>query len=144
MPEVERTVTTSAPLSTVFAYLSDFTTTEEWDPPTVTTTRASGDGGPGTVYRNVSKVLGHETEVEYTVEQLVPDQLFQLRGKATGLELRDTMTFEHSDGETSVTYHAEFDPQGVAKLTEPLLPLALKKIGDDTAESLEKALARLV
>ncbi|KQY55945.1 hypothetical protein ASD11_15780 [Aeromicrobium sp. Root495] len=143
MPDVERTVTTTAPLSTVFTYLSDFTNTEEWDPPTVRTTRESGDGGPGTVYRNVSKILGHETEVEYTVEQVVPDQLFQLRGKATGVELLDTMTFESVPEGTKVTYHAEFMPQGAAKLGEFLLPPALKKLGDDTAESLEKALAKL-
>ena len=45
----------------VFAYLSDFTTTTEWDPGTVRTTRESGDGGIGTRYRNVSRFLGRET-----------------------------------------------------------------------------------
>jgi hypothetical protein len=28
----------------VWAFLSDFTTTEEWDPPTVSTVRVTGDG----------------------------------------------------------------------------------------------------
>ena len=33
--KIEREVTTSAPPDQVFAYLSDFTTTTEWDPGTV-------------------------------------------------------------------------------------------------------------
>jgi uncharacterized protein YndB with AHSA1/START domain len=58
MPKIERTMTVQKPLDQVWAYLTDFTNTEEWDPPTVSTTRISGDGGVGTVYRNVSKILG--------------------------------------------------------------------------------------
>lgn len=143
MPEVERTITTKAPLERVFTYLTDFTHTEDWDPPTVRTTRESGDGGPGTVYHNVSKVLGHETDVEYTVEELVPLELFRLRGKATGLALHDTMTFARDGDGTTVTYRAEFEPQGAAKLAEPFLPVALKKIGDDTAAQLSRSLDAL-
>jgi hypothetical protein len=41
----------------VWAFLSDFTTTEGWDPPTVSTVRATGDGGVGTEYANTSRVL---------------------------------------------------------------------------------------
>ena len=58
MASVERTITVSQPIAKVWAYLSDFTTTEEWDPPTVSTVRRSGDGGVGTTYSNVSKFLG--------------------------------------------------------------------------------------
>src|SRR5690348_1031446 len=44
---IERTVETPTPIEAVFAYLSDFTTTTEWDPGTVETTRRTGDGGLG-------------------------------------------------------------------------------------------------
>ena len=62
---IERTVTTPTPLPTVFAYLSDFTTTTEWDPGTVRTVRESGNGGTGTRYRNTSRFAGRETELVY-------------------------------------------------------------------------------
>lgn len=143
MPEIDRTVTTSAPLEDVFRFLTDFTTTEQWDPPTVSTTRTSGDGGPGTTYTNVSKVLGHEAEVEYTVEELVPLERFRLSGRATGLTLDDTMTFSSDGSTTTVRYVAQFHTEGVAKLAEPLLPVALKKVGDDAAAGLQEALDRL-
>jgi hypothetical protein len=53
------------------------------------------------------------------------------------------MTFEEADGQVSVTYAAEFTPHGAAKLAEPLMPLGLKKIGDDAAEQLETCLRAL-
>ncbi|NGZ99852.1 hypothetical protein G5V59_04825 [Nocardioides sp. W3-2-3] len=77
MPTVERTITVPKPVSVVWDYLSDFTNTEEWDPPTVSTTRTSGDGGVGTTYKNVSSMLGHETEVDYEVVRFEPEQVFE-------------------------------------------------------------------
>ena len=93
MPSVERTVTTDQPLSKVWAYLSDFTNTEEWDPPTVTTTRTSGDGDVGTTYHNVSKLLGSEQEVDYVVTEYDVEKTFQLKGDAGSIKLLDTITF---------------------------------------------------
>jgi hypothetical protein len=45
-----RTVVVENPLGAVFDYLSDFTTTTQWDPGTVTTVRQHGNGGIGTTY----------------------------------------------------------------------------------------------
>src|SRR5687768_13045234 len=57
MPSIERTLTVHVPLERVWEYLTDFVTTEEWDPPTVSTTLVSGDGDVGSVYKNVSRIL---------------------------------------------------------------------------------------
>ena len=78
---IERTVTVDRSPAEVFAYLADFTTTMEWDPGTVRTTRVSGDGGVGTTYRNVSKFLGRETELTYVVTEHRPPELLELRGE---------------------------------------------------------------
>lgn len=147
MPSVERTVTVNQPMAKVWAYLSDFTTTEEWDPPTVRTTRQSGDGGVGTTYLNVSKFLGQETDVQYVVTEHETGSRLQLAGDTGSLKLLDTITFESSttDGmpSTSVTYHAEFTPQGAAKLAEPLMPAGLRFLADKVAASLEEHLSKL-
>jgi uncharacterized protein YndB with AHSA1/START domain len=143
MPSIERTVTVSTPLERVWDFLTDFTTTERWDPPTVSTTLVSGDGGVGSVYKNVSRMLGHDTEIEYTVLELQPTRVFKLEGNTSSMTLLDTMTFEEHDGQTTVTYTAEFNPEGAAKLIEPLMPLGLKKIGDDAAESMQRELEKL-
>lgn len=143
MPKIERTVTVDKPLDQVWAFLTDFTNTEKWDPPTVSTERVSGDGTVGTVYRNVSKILGREVEIEYTVVEVEPKSVFRLRGTTSSMEMLDTMRFTESPDGVSVTYTAEFDPRGAAKLVEPLLPLGLKKLGDDAAEQMKQVLERL-
>ena len=144
MPSVERTVTTDQPIQKVWAYLSDFTTTEEWDPPTVSTTRTAGDGGVGTTYTNVSSFLGNESEVHYVVTEHVPLERLQLKGDAgDSLSLLDTIAFAREGAGTAVTYHAEFEPHGVAKLAEPLMPLGLKVLADKVAKSMQEHLDAL-
>jgi uncharacterized protein YndB with AHSA1/START domain len=125
MPSVERTVTVQKPIEKVWAYLADFRTSQEWGPPSVSTTRSSGDGRVGTTYHNVSKFAGSETEVDYTVTEFVEQERLVLKGDAGSIQLLDTLTFASTDEGTSVTYHAEFEPTGAAKLAEPLMPAAL-------------------
>jgi uncharacterized protein YndB with AHSA1/START domain len=143
MPTVERTVTVDQPNEKVWTYLSDFRSTEEWDPPTISTVRISGDGGVGTRYHNVSKVLGTEQDVTYEVTEYVEGSRLQLAGDAGSVKLLDTITVEPDGNGTAVTYRAEFTPEGAAKLAEPLMPAALKLLADRVAKSLEDKLNRL-
>lgn len=143
MASVERTLTVDQPPEKVWAYLSDFRSSEEWDPPTVRTERTSGDGGVGTTYHNVSKLLGSEQEVEYEVTEYVEGSRLQLAGDAGSIQLLDTITVEPSGTGTKVNYHAEFTPQGAAKLTAPLLPAGLKVLADQVASTLEERLRQL-
>jgi hypothetical protein len=62
---LQKAVVTDKPLARVFDYLSDFTSTTDWDPGTVTTVRQAGDGGVGTSYLNTSEFLGRRTELRY-------------------------------------------------------------------------------
>ena len=140
---LERTVHTDKPVDRVFAYLSDFTTTTEWDPGTVRTTRQSGDGDVGTVYANVSKFAGRETELTYTVVERVEGQRFALEGKNKSVTAHDLMTFREVDGGTEVTYVADFDFGLLTPVIGLVLRPAFKKLGDEAAEGMRKALARL-
>jgi uncharacterized protein YndB with AHSA1/START domain len=143
MTTIERTVTVDRPLAKVFAFLSDFTTTNEWDPGTVETVRVSGDGGVGTAYRNTSKFAGRETELTYVVEELVPDTVFALRGENKTVVAHDTMTFRETPSGTEVRYVAEFDFKGPAKLVAPLLAPFFKKLGDEAEQGMREALVKL-
>lgn len=143
MPTVERTVTVARPVEAVWAYLTDFTTTEQWDPPTVSTVRTSGDGGVGTTYHNVSSMLGHEVEVDYEVVQYEPYRVFELTGTANGIDLRDTLTFESGPETTTLTYRSEFSPNGAAKLATPLIAGGIEVLGSKVAASLEEHLLAL-
>lgn len=143
MPTISRTVTVQKPAHRVWDYLSDFTNSEQWDPGSVSTRRTSGDGSVGTVYANVSKVLGANVDITYTVTAHEPGRLLQLRGETGSMTMTDTIQIESVDGATAVTYTAEFEPKGAAKLAEPLMPLGLKRLGDNAADSLHEHLSNL-
>lgn len=141
--EIQRTVETDATPDTVFAYLSDFTNTTEWDPGTVSTERVQGDGDVGTVYHNVSEFNGRETELRYTVvEHRAPSRLV-LRGENKTVTAVDTMAIEPHGAGSRVTYTADFEFKGLAKLVTPFLGGAFKKLGDEAEEGLREALAKL-
>lgn len=145
---LQRTVTVEKPLDKVFAYLSDFTTTTEWDPGTVKTILASGDGGLGTEYLNTSTFAGRETQLTYVVQELVPNQRISLRGENKTVVAHDTMTFrevgsEATDTKTEVTYTADFTFKGITKFIAPLMTPAFTRLGNEAATGMAAALAQL-
>lgn len=139
--KIVRTIDISCTPEEAFAYLSDFTNTEEWDPGTVSTTRVSGDGGVGTRYHNQSKFLGRQTELTYVVEESAAPRKLRLRGENKTVTAHDTMTLESTTpGAAQLTYEAEFAFKGVARLVAPLLAPALRRLGNEAEEGLRKAL----
>ena len=136
-----RSVVSPRSVEDVFAYLSDFTTTTEWDPGSVLTTRISGDGGVGTKYANRSRFNGRETELEYTVVDYVPNVRVQLRGENKTVTAIDTITVESTPDGTRVTYDALFTFRGIAAVAAPFLKGAFKRLGDEAEAGLRKALA---
>lgn len=141
--KLQRSVETKATPEAVFAYLSDFTHTNEWDPGTVRTVRVSGDGGVGTIYHNVSKFMGRETELTYEVVDHQPNSLFALRGENSSVIANDRMEIEPAGFASKVTYTADFEFKGLGRFIAPLLKPALKKLGDEAEDGLRKALAKL-
>jgi uncharacterized protein YndB with AHSA1/START domain len=138
---VERTITVDQSPEAVWRFLADFTTTEEWDPPTVSTERTSGDGGVGTTYRNVAKFRGRRTEVDYVVTDYEEGRCLRLRGDATGLEVVDTFLVEPTPaGGSQVTYEARFTRRvGPTPVDLP----SMRRLGDFVAESLQDSLEHL-
>lgn len=141
--QIKRTVESPAAPAATFAYLSDFENTNEWDPGTVRTTRRSGDGGPGTIYHNVSKFAGRESELTYEVLERTPDRTFRLRGTNKTVTATDTMEVEPHGTGSMVTYTADFAFNGFVKYLAPLLAPALKRLGDEAEKGLREALAKL-
>jgi uncharacterized protein YndB with AHSA1/START domain len=140
---LQKTVVTDTPLGKVFDYLSDFASTTDWDPGTVTTVRQHGDGGVGTSYLNTSEFLGRQTELRYVVQELVPGERIRLRGENKTVISVDTMTFRRAGAGTEVTYTAEFAFKGAARYLAPFFRPALTRLGDQAEVGLRQALSRL-
>lgn len=140
---VERVFTVPRPVESVFDFMSDFTTTNQWDPGTIETTRTAGDGGVGTTYANTSEFLGRRTELVYeTVVCDRPNRL-QFRGRNKSATALDTMTFTPAgDGfSTQFRYRADFDFGRLVNLVAPLLlRRRLDKLADETVVQIERTL----
>lgn len=130
MARYTASVESSRPLEDVFAYLSDFSSTEEWDPGVVRAQRlGEGPIGVGTRFRLTASFLGRETELTYEVVEYAPPSSVTLRGENATVVSLDRITFEPLDGGTRVTYDAELTLKGPLKLADPLLGLAFGRIG---------------
>lgn len=141
--QIRRTITVNKPIDTVFDYLADFTTTTEWDPGTVATSREHGDGGVGTIYRNTSRFLGRNTQLRYEVMALEPQRRIHLRGTNATVVADDTMTFAPVPDGTKVTYTAEFRFSGPARYLASLFRPALRRLGNKAEQGMRTALIRL-
>jgi hypothetical protein len=141
--KVQRTIVVDKPLEAVFGYLSDFTTTTEWDPGTVVTVNQQGDGGVGTTYLNTSKFLARKTQLTYIVRDFIPSRRVQLYGENKTVIAVDTLTFRTVDAATEVTYTAEFTFKGPSRLLAPLLRPAFNRLGTEAEIGMNKALNQL-
>jgi hypothetical protein len=126
----------------VFAYLSDFSTTQEWDPGVVEARRVEdGPVGAGSKFVIVARFLGRETTLTYEIVDLVPRVSVTLRGENSTVVSRDTITCKPDPRGTRVTYDAELTLKGPLKLADPLLALAFGRVGDRALEGLRAQLA---
>jgi carbon monoxide dehydrogenase subunit G len=131
MARYKATVDAPHPPEEVFAYLSDFSTAQEWDPGTVQSVRI-GDGplGEGAEFRLVASVLGRETTLVYRIVEYDPPNAVTLRGENATVVSIDRITFEPSDRGTRVTYDADLTLKRWLKVADPLLGAVLKRLGD--------------
>jgi carbon monoxide dehydrogenase subunit G len=140
---LQKTVIVDKPLDAVFNYLTDFTTTTEWDPGTVTTVNHHGDGGAGTTYLNTSTFLGRTTQLTYIVGEFIPGKRIRFHGENKTVIAVDTMTFRNVDAGTEVTYTAEFTFKGPSRLLAPLLKPAFERLGKQAQAGMRQALNQL-
>ena len=143
MPTLERSIYTARPAELVWDFLADFTTTEQWDPPTRSAERVAGDGGPGTVYRSVSRVMGHEVPITYTVTDRRDPHLLRLVGDAGRVRFLDTIEVQPLGAETRVRYTVQIATRGLARPLTPLLGRAMGKVADDAAAQMKRVLDAL-
>jgi carbon monoxide dehydrogenase subunit G len=135
------TIESPRPQEDVFAYLSDFSTTREWDPGVVEAERL--DEGPivaGSRVRLVADFMGRKTPLVYEVTAIDPPHSVPLRGENATVVSLDTMTFEPTAaGGTRIVYDADLTLKGPLRLADPLLKLIFNRIGDKAAAGLREA-----
>jgi carbon monoxide dehydrogenase subunit G len=142
MSSYKATVETHWSQATTFAYLSDFSTSEEWDPGVI---RATKVGDPaireGAEFHLVARFLGREAPITYKVVEYNPPDAVTFRGENATVVSLDRITFDAIGEGTRVTYEADLQLKGPMRLADPLLAVAFKRVGDRALAGLGRVLA---
>ena len=126
-----------------FAYLSDFSTSAEWDPGVVEAQRiGTGAVGKGTEFRLVAKFLGRTTPLTYRVLKYEPPSAVAFLGESGTVVSHDRITFDTIATGTRVTYDAELRLKGLLRVADPLLALAFNRVGDRALGGLRAVLGQ--
>ena len=127
--------------SEVFAYLSDFSSAEEWDPGVVEAERL--DDAPVTDGQRVSardEISTPQSDAHLPRRRVPPAEPVTFRGVNSSVVSMDRITFEPWDGGTRVTYDAVLVLKGPLRIADPLLALAFNRVGDRALAGMRRTL----
>jgi carbon monoxide dehydrogenase subunit G len=141
MARYRASVETQRSREDVFGYLSDFSTTREWDPGVVEAERLGGEPvGLGTEFRLVAVFLGTRARVTYRIVEYDPPRAVTVLGENATVVSRDRITFEATESGTRITYDAELKLKGPLGLADPVLGLVFNRVGDRALAGLRRTL----
>lgn len=134
----------AAPAGAVLDYLRDYGHTTGWDLATRGCTRLdTGPIVPGSWWHHESRVLGVTIELAWTLVSEDGDRLV-FTGRGEGASATDVITVTAADGGGSdVTYHAERELHGLAKLATPVLRVEFEKLATESVQRLIEILNRV-
>lgn len=149
MAHYKATLETQIPAEEVFAYLSDFSNTAEWDPGVLEAERV-GEGpiGEGSEFRLLASFLGRRSEITYRIVEHDPPSSVSLRGENATVVSLDRITVAPAGAGAGagagarVTYDATLTLKGSLRLADPLLAIAFKRVGDRALAGMRDALSR--
>jgi carbon monoxide dehydrogenase subunit G len=141
---VTRTFTVDKPADAVVSYLADFGNAVDWDPGTQSCVRQ--DTGPirvGSTWRNVSKFLGRETVLNYRLELLQPGHITLIGSNKTATSTDDITVRDVPQNSSEITYHAQIELHGLARLGGPVVKAAMERLGDAVVNQMQETVAAL-
>lgn len=143
MAHYNASLDTQRPPERMFAYLSDFSTTAEWDPGVIEAERLGEEPvREGTEFRLLASFLGRKTPLTYRIVEYHPPSAVTFRGESPTVVSLDRITFEPSNGGTRITYDADLALKGALKLADPLLRVAFKRVGARALAGLRSTLEK--
>ncbi len=126
------------PLNEVFAYISEFSRIEEWDP-AVARGHKLTPGAPrvGSEYRIDMKV---GFSLLYRIVELEPDRRMLMTVDSKLFTAREEILFSETDKGTSVRYIANFDFPAPLAAANRLFPAAMDRVGKSAMSGMKRAL----
>lgn len=141
MTILQETADVARPIGEAFAYVSDFTTTTEWDSTALSARKLTpGEIRVGTEFEVVCALPVGSVTIMYRVSKLEQDALIELKGSCSLFSIRDQITFTPSKRGTLIEYRAEFDFKPFIKPFAGLSKSGLEKMGRESVAGLGEAL----
>lgn len=141
MAHYNASVDTARPRDEMFAYLSDFSSTQEWDPGVIEAERLGDEPvHEGTEFRLLASFLHRKIPLTYRIVEYDPPSAVTFRGESSTVVSLDRITFESSELGTLITYDADLALKGPFKLASPLLGVAFKRVGARALSGLRRTL----
>lgn len=135
---LDETIEVSRPLHEVFAYVSDFSRIEEWDPAVARATKLTdGPAGVGTEYR-IDMKAGFS--LYYTVVAFEPEAGMRMTVDSRFFTAREEIRFEATRTGSRVRYIARFDFPAPLALLSRLFPGIMERVGKSAIGGLREAL----
>lgn len=141
MAQYRGTIPSPRPAGEVFAYMAKFSNVSEWDP-TAAEAEPLQEGEPrlGSRFRVLVRWLGREIPLEYEITEFDPPRRLVLRAENSSSVSEDTVEVVARGDGSEMTYDARLALKGRARLFDPLLGLAFKRLGDNAAAGLRREL----
>jgi dehydrogenase/reductase SDR family protein 12 len=141
MTVLHETADVRRPIEEVFAYVSDFTTTTEWDATALRATKLTpGELGVGTEFAVKCALPVGSIKLHYRISTFEPPRLLELEGYCRFFNIRDTITLTPSKRGTRIDYRAEFDFKSLLRPLISMFTSGLDKMGRDSVAGLASAL----
>lgn len=141
MTRIVRRIEVPTPPDDTFAYVADFSTTEEWDPGIDRARRLDeGPIGLGSRFEVISNFGGRRLPITYTITAYEPPARLVLVGEGTTFRGIDEIRFSPAGDGTRIDYVADLQLKGLARVLEPLMRSRFEKVGDDGMDGLRRTL----
>lgn len=139
---LHETVDVDRPIEEVFAYVSDFTTTVEWDSTALSARKLTpGAVAVGTQFEVVCGLPVGSVKLLYTTLKLTENTCIELLGTSSFFDARDVITFTPTATGTHIDYRAEFTFKPLVSTVASLSEKGMQKMGRESVAGLGEALA---
>ena len=145
MITLKETIEVKEAIETVFRYVSDFQTIEQWDPAVLASKKASpGKTGVGTVYHLKLRYGLFPVSMTYTIKEYQSPGKVVLQGVGDSFTALDTIRFVSLGNKTRIIYRADLAFQGIGAAIVPFFRKALESAGKKAVSGLDKAFSRTI
>lgn len=139
---VTRSIEVPGNADEVFAYVADFSNTEEWDPGIVAARQTSPDPvQEGSTFELVARFMGRDLETTYRMTEYEPPHRVVLVGGTDNFESTDVITVTPADSGVTIDYKAVFELKGLLRFVEPLFRGSFNSLADKAVAGLKQTLS---